>query len=126
MSTLAIAFINSYANPAHENAAEALVRERWPDLSVSTSWRVLPEKKEYERTSTTVVNAYLRPIMRAYLERLQAGLTEIGVTAPLLMIASNGGVASARASSSRLRCNNVSEPAKALALSARPVRSRIS
>ena len=101
IESLAIVFINSYANPAHEATAEALVRERWPSLPVSTSWQVLPEMKEYERTSTTVVNAYLQPIMRAYLDRLQSGLEDIGIRAPLLIIASNGGVASARATAER-------------------------
>ncbi|MEQ9643267.1 MAG: hydantoinase/oxoprolinase family protein [Alphaproteobacteria bacterium] len=101
MDSLAIVFINSHANPAHEKAAEELVRQRWPELAVSASWRVLPEIKEYERTSTTVVNAYLQPVMRTYLERLQSGLREIGIEAPLLMIASNGGVSSARATAER-------------------------
>lgn len=101
IESLAIVFINSHANPAHEARAEALVRQRWPDLPISASYRVLPEMKEYERTSTTVVNAYLQPIMRAYLERLQRGLEDIGIRAPLLMIASNGGVASARATAQR-------------------------
>jgi N-methylhydantoinase A len=62
---------------------------------------VLPEIKEYERTSTTVVNAYLLPIMQRYLARLEAELARIGVTAPLLVVASNGGVLSARAAGER-------------------------
>lgn len=101
IDSLAITFINSHVNPAHEMIAEELVRQRWPQLSISASWRVLPEIKEYERTSTTVVNAYLQPVMRTYLERLQSGMQDIGIEAPLLMIASNGGVASARATAER-------------------------
>ncbi len=119
IESLAIAFINSYANPAHENAAEALVRERWPDLAVSTSWRVLPEMKEYERTSTTVVNAYLQPTMRAYLDRLRTGLTDIGIRAPLLIIASNGGVTSARANAEKPAFAVGSGPAAGVAGAAR-------
>jgi N-methylhydantoinase A len=66
-------------------------------MACSASYRVLPEIKEYERTSTTVVNAYLLPIMRRYLENLAQGLAGIGIRAPLLVIASNGGVVGARA-----------------------------
>ena len=101
IDSLAVAFINSYVNPMHELQALELVRRHWPELPVSLSSSVLPEIKEYERTSTTVVNAYLQPVMRAYLERLQDGLAGIGIDAPLLVIASNGGVASARATAEK-------------------------
>jgi N-methylhydantoinase A len=94
---IALCFINSYANPAHEREAERLIQAHHADLPVSASYRVLPEIKEYERTSTTVVNAYLLPIMRRYLENLAQGLAGIGIRAPLLVIASNGGVVGARA-----------------------------
>ncbi|HKZ08031.1 MAG TPA: hydantoinase/oxoprolinase family protein [Methylomirabilota bacterium] len=94
---IALCFINSYVNPAHEREAERLIHARFPDLPVSVSYRVLPEIKEYERTSTTVVNAYLLPIMRRYLDHLAQGLAGIGIRAPLLVIASNGGVVGARA-----------------------------
>ncbi|WP_409098474.1 hydantoinase/oxoprolinase N-terminal domain-containing protein, partial [Streptomyces galilaeus] len=57
IEAVAIAFINSYRNPAHELQAEAILRSRFPELLVTTSCAVLPEMKEYERTSTTVVNA---------------------------------------------------------------------
>ncbi len=97
VTSLAICFINAYANPAHEQTAERLVRGRYPALHVSASYRVLPEIKEYERTSTTVVNACLLPVMQRYLAGLAAGLARIGVTAPLLVVASNGGVMGAAA-----------------------------
>jgi N-methylhydantoinase A len=97
VTSLAICFINAYVNPAHEQAAERLVRARCPALHVSASYRVLPEIKEYERTSTTVVNAYLLPVMQRYLAGLAAGLARINVTAPLLVVASNGGVMGAAA-----------------------------
>jgi len=119
VDSLAVAFINSYANPAHELQAEDLLQQHWPQLPVSVSARVLPEIKEYERTSTTVVNAYLQPVMRTYLERLQAGLTEIGVQAPLLVIASNGGVASARATAEKPVFSVGSGPAAGVAGAAR-------
>ncbi len=92
VESLAIVFLNSYVNPAHERQAEAAIRERFPGLPVSASYRVLPEIKEYERTSTTAVNAYLLPVMRDYLNDLVAGLERIGVRAPLMVVASNGGV----------------------------------
>jgi N-methylhydantoinase A len=69
IEAVAIAFINSYRNPAHEVQAEAILRSSFPHLLVTTSCSVLPEMKEYERTSTTVVNAYLLAAMRAYLGR---------------------------------------------------------
>jgi len=97
VDVVALCFINSYANPAHEQQAQELLRARFPALDVTASCDVLPEMKEYERTSTTVVNAYLLPIMRRYLEALVAGLARIGIAAPLLVVASNGGVVGARA-----------------------------
>jgi N-methylhydantoinase A len=95
IEAVAIAFINSYRNPAHELQAEAILRERFPELLVTTSCAVLPEMKEYERTSTTVVNAYLLAAMRAYLQRLESGLRDIGVRAPVLVMTSNGGMLAA-------------------------------
>ena len=101
VEAVAICFINSYVNPAHEVEAECLLRARYPSLPISASYRVLPEIKEYERTSTTVVNAYLLPTMRGYLDDLSAGLRGIGIEAPLLVVASNGGVMGAVAVAER-------------------------
>ncbi len=98
---VAVSFINSYVNPAHERLAEGLLAARFPTLDVTTSYRVLPEIKEYERTSTTVVNAYLLPVMRRYLATLASGLRGIGVEAPLLVVASNGGVVGAQGAGER-------------------------
>ena len=64
VTSVAVCLVNSYVNPAHEAAVERLLRDRYPALDVTASYRVLPEIKEYERTSTTVVNAYLLPVMR--------------------------------------------------------------
>ena len=101
VDVIALCFINSYANPAHEQEAERLIKARFPALDVSASYAVLPEMKEYERTSTTVVNAYLLPVMRRYLANLVLGLQRIGVDAPLLIVASNGGVVGARQAGER-------------------------
>lgn len=92
VTSLAICFINSYINPAHELAAKALLQQHFPQLLLSVSCEVLPEIKEYERTSTTVVNAYILPAMRTYLARLRDDLTRMGITASLQVMASNGGM----------------------------------
>jgi len=89
---VAVCFINSYANDAHERRAMAILRECAPSLLVTASCEVLPEIKEYERTSTAVVNAYLLPTMRGYLSKLAERLRDIGVTAPVQVMASNGGM----------------------------------
>jgi N-methylhydantoinase A len=101
VTSVAVCLVNSYVNPAHEAVVERLLRDRYPALDVTASYRVLPEIKEYERTSTTVVNAYLLPVMRRYLANLAEGLQRIGVTAPLLVVASNGGVVGATLAAER-------------------------
>ncbi len=93
VTSVAICFLNSYRNPAHEiAAAERIVREL-PDVSVSRSSDVLPQIKEYERVSTTVVNAYVGPIVRRYLTRLESCLREAGLAGSLFIILSHGGMA---------------------------------
>ena len=94
--TIAVCFINSFRNPVHEVCAEQLLREWFPDTAVTTSVSVLAEMREYERTSTTVVNAYVLPVLRYYLQRLEDGLRTIGIEAPLLVSDSNGGLATAK------------------------------
>ncbi|MBI3979047.1 MAG: hydantoinase/oxoprolinase family protein [Chloroflexi bacterium] len=93
VTALAIAFVNSYANPAHERAAAELLREIWPEVLVSQSTELSSELGEYERTNLAVVNAFLQPVMAGYLRRLQSGLVEQGVRAPLQIMQSNGGAA---------------------------------
>ncbi len=95
VEVIAVCLLNSYANPAHERVIADYLRARAPGLPLSISSEVSPEIKEYERTSTTVVNAYVTPIVRRYLERLGAGLGELGLRAPLLIMQSSGGIMSA-------------------------------
>lgn len=95
VEAVAIAFINSYRNDVHERQAAAILKARFPKLLVTTSCAVLPEMKEYERTSTTVVNAYLMAAMRTYLQRLEHGLRGVGISAPILVMTSNGGMLAA-------------------------------
>jgi N-methylhydantoinase A len=92
IEALAVCLLNSYANPVHEQRIKEIVERRVPGLPLCISAEVLPEIREYERTSTTVLNAYVMPVVRRYLRSLRHGLAEIGVEAPLLVIQSNGGL----------------------------------
>ncbi|MBW8269217.1 hydantoinase/oxoprolinase family protein [Caldovatus aquaticus] len=93
---VAISLLHAYANPAHERRLAALLRAARPDLPLSLSSEVSPEIREYERTSTTVLNALLMPVVRAYLERLERRLGEGGFRPRVLLVQSNGGVCSLR------------------------------
>ena len=101
VETIAVCLINSFANPAHELAIKAIIASKAPDLPVSISYEVLPEIKEYERTSTTVINAYVMPIVATYLRALRTGLDAAGVPACLLLMQSNGGLTTDQAAAER-------------------------
>ena len=90
---VAVSFLHSYANDEHEVAAAEKLRQLLPDVQVTASSEITREWREYERTSTAVLNAYVRPVAAAYLESLEAGLTERGFVAPLDVMKSNGGTA---------------------------------
>jgi N-methylhydantoinase A len=92
VAAVAICFINAYANGAHEEEAAALFRARHPDLPVTVSSELVPQIQEYERTSTTVVNAYIRPVIENYARKLEERLKAIGISVPLNIMQSNGGV----------------------------------
>jgi N-methylhydantoinase A len=94
---LAIVFINAYANPANEKAAYEAARAVWPNAHVAHSAQIMPEIREFERTSTTALNAYLQPVVASYLGKLESGLTEEGFTGSFHIIQSNGGVMSTEA-----------------------------
>src|SRR5581483_715422 len=96
VEALALTFINSYRNPAHEIEAGRKLRRLFPQIPVSLSVEILPEMQEYERSSTTVVNAYVQPRVQSYLRALHATLSEGGIEAPLLIMQSNGGIISAK------------------------------
>jgi N-methylhydantoinase A len=93
VDALAVCFLHAYANPAHERAAAALVRREFPGLYLSVSSDVLPEFREFERLSTTVMNAYVGPVMARYLQRFEERAAALGLGAPPLILQSNGGVA---------------------------------
>ncbi len=93
VESVAIALLNSYANPAHEQAVAQAVHAALPHLAISESAAILREIKEYPRTSTAVINASLQPLVADYLERLERSLRELGIAAPLRLLQSNGGLA---------------------------------
>ena len=95
VESVAICLLHSYANPVHERAVADAVRAALPDIAISISHEILPEIKEYPRTSTTVINAYVQPVVRAYVTALAARLRSLGIEAPLQLMQSNGGLASA-------------------------------
>ncbi len=94
IEAVAIVFLHAYANPAHEQAALALLRELLPDRFITASHEVNPEMQEYERASSTVINAMLGPVCARYIERFGSQLRAEGFAGELLFMQSNGGLAS--------------------------------
>jgi len=92
VESVSIVFINSYANPENEQIALKIVKEIWPNEFVEISANILPEIREFERTSTTTLNAYLQPTIGSYLAKIEAGLKDEGFKGQLLIVQSNGGV----------------------------------
>lgn len=101
IEALTISLMHSYANPVHEQALRRIVAERFPEIPVSLSSDILPEFREYDRAITTVMNDYVRPIMKRYLSRIEDRLKDNGVTARLHIVRSDGGLMSAAAASER-------------------------
>ena len=93
-AAVAILFAHAYANPANEAAAAAAVRAIWPNPHVSASSEILPEIREFERFSTTALNAYLQPEVSGYLDRLETALKGGGFGGEFLIVQSNGGLMS--------------------------------
>lgn len=92
VTSLAIVFLHAYANPANELAAARIVQERFPQLFVTTSHEVVRQIREYERASTTVINAFVKPLAHRYLEDLTVRMARLGIPATLLLMLSNGGL----------------------------------
>jgi N-methylhydantoinase A/oxoprolinase/acetone carboxylase beta subunit len=95
VESVAVCFLHSYLYPEHERRFGAILAEELPEANVSLSSEILREQREYERSATTVVNAYVRPLMASYLDRLRAGLDGIGLDGPLQIMQSSGGVMTA-------------------------------
>src|ERR671930_324106 len=92
VEAIAVCLLHSFTNPTHELAIRDIVRRKAPQLPCSISCEVLPEIKEYERTSTTVINAYVTPIVAHYLRALRKGRDAAGIHARVLLMQSNGGL----------------------------------
>ena len=92
-TSVAVCFLHSYLNPVHELAAVEKLMQALPGVSISRSSDVLPQIKEYERVSTTIVNAYVEPIVRRYLTNLETRLGEAGFKGSLFVVLSHGGMA---------------------------------
>lgn len=97
VEALSISLINSYTNADHEQRIAEIAAEELPGLAISLSSSVLPELREYERTITTVVNAYVQPQVGLYVENLTAQLDKAGVLGKLFILRSDGGLVSSRA-----------------------------
>jgi N-methylhydantoinase A len=95
VESVAVCLLHSYLYPAHEQQLGEILREELPDVAVSLSSDILREQREYERSATTVVNAYVRPLMDRYVSAIRRGLNEAGVRSPLTIMQSSGGVMTA-------------------------------
>lgn len=93
VTSVAVCYLHAYRDPRHEQATKAMLEREMPDAYISLSSEVFPEIKEYERVSTTVVNAYVGPIVQRYFSRLEGRLAEAGYRGQVLIILSHGGVA---------------------------------
>ena len=94
IESLAICLLNSYENPIHEKQVKQEIERLAPELSLSTSFEVLPQIREYERSCTTVTNAYVKPITSKYLEKLSSRLKGLGFNGKLFIMLSSGGITS--------------------------------
>ena len=94
IESVGIGFLHSYANPAHERRVREVIAGRLPGVSITLSSEACPEVREYERFCTTAANAYVQPLMASYLGRLRDRLEARGLTCPVLLMTSGGGLAS--------------------------------
>lgn len=112
IEAVAVSLLHSYANPAHEARIRAILAKAFGDsVYITCSHEILPEIREYERTSTTVVNAYLGPVVVGYLRSLIGKLRDVGMNAPVSIMHSNGGVMTAEAVMQKPACIIESGPA---------------
>jgi len=101
IESVVVCLLHSYANPEHEQAIGREIRRALPRVSLTLSCELLPIIKEYERTSTAVINGYVRPVVERYLNSLSDGLQRAGINVPLVVMQSNGGLATAKAAAER-------------------------
>lgn len=113
IESLAICLLHAYANPVHEHRVRELAEEELPGIPCSLSSEVLPVFREYERTTATVLNAYVMPQVAGYHQRLETRLQQLGISAPLRIMKSNGGMYGARAAATQPIHTAFSGPAAA-------------
>ena len=99
VESIAVCLLNSFENPAHELMIKAIIQKQAPHVSVSISYEVLPQIREYERTSTTATNAYVKPLTGKYLSKLKGRLESIGFEGRLFIMLSSGGITSVETAS---------------------------
>ncbi len=99
VESIAVCLINSFENPVHEYMIKEIIEREYPEISVSISYEVLPQIREYERTSTTVTNAYVKPLTGRYLSRLAGRLRDLGFNGRLFIMLSSGGITSVETAS---------------------------
>lgn len=109
--SVVVHFLHSYANPAHEQRAVALIHGVWPEASVTAGSAILSEFREYERGTTAAINAAVQPVLRRYLDRLAGGLAERGYARQLLVMQGNGGTVAAGLAADRAVNTVMSGPA---------------
>ena len=119
VESLAICFVNAFRNPVHERRAAEIIRDRFSKLTVVASFELVREWREFERTSTTVMSAYLGPVTERYVEGLDASLQKQGCRAPLLVTRSDGGLMGAGAAVRAPVATLMSGPAAAVQGAAR-------
>ena len=110
VESAAICFINSYINPVHEQAVANFLRSNAPEIFVAPSYDICREWREFERTSTVVINAYIAPILKKYLDTLATSLNEKGFNRKIFLMQSNGGLISADEAQSRALLSLMSGP----------------
>ncbi len=99
IESVAICLLHAYINPVHERRIAEIIRQRLPDIPLALSSAVIPEIREYERTSTTVANAYVQPLTARHFSTLARGLCDLGIKAELFLMQSNGGIVTANTAS---------------------------
>ena len=92
VESIAVCFLNSYANPMHELKCGEILERHFRRERISLSVDVLPQIREYDRTSTTVINAYVKPLVESYLSNLSDKLNGVDIQSPILVMQSHGGV----------------------------------
>ena len=92
LESLAIVFLHSFRNPEHELKTQSILTKELPEISISISSEVAPEIREYERMSTTVANAYVKPLTRKYIDKIEKNLKKIGYESRLFLMISSGGI----------------------------------